>query len=377
MATFWLVLSWIFSIVLAFIAFLVLGMGGRIQFFLILGIVLLLFPPLRNLLNRIIGTSLPWWVRCVLILILIAGVVFSFFLNPATSIYKSPEYKAKLMAIYDAKLTQWPVPYESVFVDTKYGKIHVIISGPENAPPVLLIHASGLSGWSWIHNVKALNEKYCTYAIDNIGEGNKNEMKAPGKIPKTGQEIADFYTEISDNLGLSKTYVVGASIGGYISTSYALYAPERVEKLVLLGSMGYGFTPLTILTMMIAQGFPLKPVQEATFRWAFGSAPQVNESFGEWFRIYMKGTLPTPIPPSTFTPEQLRSMQVPVLAFFGTKDGVVGNSQKAKVLAQNIPGVMVEIVESGHVIGAELPGIVNSAIIDFFENSSSGKNGKE
>ena len=240
MAAFWLVLSWIFSIVLTLFAFLVLGMGGRIQFFLILGIVLLLFPPLRNLLNRIIGTSLPWWVRCLLILILIAGVVFSFFLNPATSIYKSPEYKAKLMAIYDAKLTQWPVPYESVFVDTKYGKIHVIISGPENAPPVLLIHASGLSGWSWIHNVKALNEKYRTYAIDNIGEGNKNEMKAPGKIPKTGQEIADFYTEISDNLGLSKTYVVGASIGGYISTSYALYAPERVEKLVLLGSMGYG-----------------------------------------------------------------------------------------------------------------------------------------
>ena len=143
MVTFWLALSWIFSIILIFIAFFVLGMGGRIQFFLILGIVLLLFPPIRLLLNRITGISFPWWVRCLLILILIAGVVLSFILNPATSIYKSPEYKAKLMTIYDAKLAQWPVPYESVFVNTSYGKIHVIVSGPENAPPVLLIHASG------------------------------------------------------------------------------------------------------------------------------------------------------------------------------------------------------------------------------------------
>ena len=369
MATFWLILSWVLSIAITFIAFLILGMGGRIQFFLILGVVLLLFPPLKVALSRITGISLVWWVRCLMILVLMTGVVFSFMLNPATSIYKSPEYKAKLMAIYDAKLSQWPVPYESVFVNTSYGKIHVIDSGPENAPPVLLIHASGLSGWSWIHNVKALSEKYRTYAIDNIGEGNKNEMKAPGKIPKTGQEIADFYTEIIDHLGLSKTYVVGASIGGYISTNYALYAPERVEKLVLLGSMGYGFTPLTVLTMMLAQGFPFKPVQEATFRWAFGSAPHVSESFGEWFRMYMKGTLPTPIPPSTFTLEQLRSMQVPVLAFFGTKDGVVGNAEKAKALAQNIPDVRIEVVESGHVIGAELPESVNAAIIDFFKKS--------
>lgn len=91
----------------------------------------------------------------------------------------------------------------------------------------------------------------------------------------------------------------------------------------------------------------------------------------------MKGMVPTPIPPTSFTPEQLRKMQVPTLAFFGTKDGVVGNAQKAKLLAQNIPDVIVEIIESGHVIGAELPERVNSSIIDFFENDTSEIKGKE
>ena len=370
MTTFWLILSWIFSIILTFIAFLLLGMGGRIQFFLIIVIVLLLFPPIRSVSYRITGILLPWWARILLIIALLAGIIMSFVLNPATSIYKTPEYKDRLMEIYDDKLAQWPVPYESVFVDMEYGKIHVIVSGPENAPPILLINASGLSGWSWIHNIGSLNDKFRTYAIDNIGEGNKNEMADRDKIPRTGLEIADFYAEISDKLGLSKTYVIGASIGGYIATNYALYKPEKVEKLVLLGSMGFRPTTSTVLIMTLAQGFPFKPVQEATFRWAFSEAPHVIESFGEWFRTYMMGVMPNPIPPSIFSPEQLSTLQVPTLAFFGTKDGVVGDAQKAKQLAENIPDVVVEIVESGHIIGAEIPERVNSTIIDFFEENT-------
>jgi pimeloyl-ACP methyl ester carboxylesterase len=40
-------------------------------------------------------------------------------------------------------------------------------------------------------------------------------------------------------LGIEKAYVVGASEGGFIGTNFALYTPERVEKLALLGPMGY------------------------------------------------------------------------------------------------------------------------------------------
>ena len=365
------IISWIFSVLFLLLAFLVFGMGGRIQFFLVLGITVILFPPFRVFVSNTIGLSIPWWGYVLVSIFLWCGIVLSFVLNPAKSIYKSPEYRNKLIKIYEAKLAKWPVPYESVYIDTKYGKIHVIVSGPIDGEPIVLVNASALSGWSWIHNVKSLNEKYRTFAIDNIGEGGKNEMKAPGLIPKTGQEIADFYTEITTKLGITKAYVIGASIGGYISTNYAMYTPERVKKLVLLGSMGYGFTLKTVLTMTLAQGFPIKPVQDATFRWAFGDAPQVGECFGEWFRLYMKGLVPTPIAPSTFTPEQLSQVKVPTLAFFGTEDGVIGDAQKARLLAQNIPDIKIEIVASGHVIGAELPEEVNSKIIAFFQEDTS------
>lgn len=368
MLTFFHILSWFFCLLFALLALMLFGMGGRFQFFLILGIVLILAPPFRHLIQDAVHFKIHWWLYVLAGIALWLGVILSFVLNPAESIYKSDFYKAKLMEIYDARLAAWPVPYESLYLDTRYGKIHVIASGHENAPPVLLINASALSGWSWIHNVQDLNKDYRTYAIDNIGEGGKNEMLAPGKIPRTGKEIAGFYSEICDLLGIEKTHVIGASVGGFISTNFALHAPERVNKLVLLGSMGYGSTKKTIIAMTIAQGFPIKPIQDATFKWAFGNDEVVNTSFGEWFRIYMKGLIPTPIKPTTFKPSALKQLQVPTLAYFGTNDGVIGNADAAAELARNIPDIEIRIVESGHVIGAELPELVNKEILTFLGN---------
>lgn len=366
MATVLNLLSWVFCIVFALVSVLVFGMGGRLQFFLILGIALILAPPIRQLIQNAVHFNIAWWAFLILGVVLWSGVLLSFVLNPAKSIYKSDHYKERLIELYDAKLAEWPVSYESVFLDTQYGKIHIIVSGDENAPAILLVNASALSGWSWIHNVQALSKEYRVFAIDNIGEGGKNEMLIPGNIPNTGEEIAEFYTGICDQLGIQKAHIIGASIGGFISTNIALHAPERVDKLVLLGSMGYGSTTKTVIAMTLAQGFPIKPVQEATFRWAFGDDETVNDSFGEWFRIYMKGLVPTPIKPTTFTSLQLEQLKVPTLAYFGTNDGVIGDADAAEALAQNIPDVEIRIVESGHVIGAELSAKVNQEILDFF-----------
>jgi pimeloyl-ACP methyl ester carboxylesterase len=94
-------------------------------------------------------------------------------------------------------------------------------------------------------------------------------------------------------------------------------------------------------------------------------------SFGEWFRITMKGLIPTPIPPKSLRPEDLQKIKAPTLAYFGTKDGVIGDAEKAKQLAENIPDVRVVIVESGHIIGVELADRVNTEIVDFLEENES------
>lgn len=103
-------------------------------------------------------------------------------------------------------------------------------------------------------------------------------------ILKTGQDQAELYADISDKLGVDKAYVVGASEGGFIGSNFALHFPERVEKLILLGPMGYAGAAQSILRITFAQLFPLRPIQESTFRWAFSDSPRLVDEFGEWFR---------------------------------------------------------------------------------------------
>ena len=287
-------------------------------------------------------------------------------MSTARSIYKSPEIEAKLMGIYDARLGQWPVPYESIFLDTTYGKVHAIVSGPEDAPPALLLHASGLSAWSWLYNVEELNKHYRTYAIDTIGDAGKSVLSDLDNYPQDGQALSAFYLEISDKLGVNSAYVVGASQGGFIGTNVALYAPERVKKLVLLGPMGYAGTERTVVRIVLATLFPFKSIQDSTFRWAFGDDPGVQEACVEWFRLVMTGVIPKQARPKTFSPEQLQSLQVPVLLVLGERDGLVGNPENAKKLAQNIADVQTVVLNTGHAVGVERPEEVNSLICNFF-----------
>jgi pimeloyl-ACP methyl ester carboxylesterase len=278
------------------------------------------------------------------------------------------------MEIYDAKMEEWPVPYESVYVDTSYGTAHVIVSGPEGAPPMLLLHASGVPAWSWTHNVEDLSRQYRTYAIDLIGDVGRSEYRSLEHRMQDDQDEAELYAEIADGLGVGKAYVVGASEGGFIGTNYALTFPERVEKLALLGPMGYSGavqTARTLLRMMFSMFFPLKPIQENTFRWALSDDPGLGEAFGVWFRLVKSGTNPVKVALMPFKPEQRQSIQVPVLLVLGERDNLVGDPARATALVQDIPDVRVEVVDAGHLMGAEKPEQVNALILDllFFARS--------
>ena len=65
-----------------------------------------------------------------------------------------------------------------------------------------------------------------------------------------------------------------------------------VEKLALLGPMGYSGALNSIIRITLSQIFPLKPIQDATFKWAFGTNPVVESEFGSWFQLILSGLYP-------------------------------------------------------------------------------------
>ena len=362
------ILAWIFSALLGVLALSMFLTGNTMRGILLVVAILLLLPPVQSLIKYQTGKVIPPLARVVGAVVMVGLFGWSMSKDVKSSIYFTPQVQTEMMAIYDAKLAQWPTPYETRYVDTSYGKVHVIVSGPENAPRVLLLNAGQMAGWSWMTNVGALNEGYRTYAIDTIGEPGKSELSDINRFPKNGAQWSDLLVEITDTLGVQKAYVVGASNGGFLALNYAIRYPERIEKMALLGAMG--LTPSTnenIMRITFAQMFPLKWVQNNTIQWSFGDDPELHAQIDDWFYLVFK-TAPQQSPPITMKAEELQQVHVPTLALLGTEDNLMGDLGAVRKLASNVPGIEIVEIEASHLMGMEKPDKCNQLILDFFGN---------
>ena len=74
--------------------------------------------------------------------------------------FKSLEGKAEYYEAYDATMSGWPVDFNSIQVPTCAGLTHVIASGLEDAPPLVLLPMTFMSATMWIFNVGELKPKF-------------------------------------------------------------------------------------------------------------------------------------------------------------------------------------------------------------------------
>jgi pimeloyl-ACP methyl ester carboxylesterase len=109
---------------------------------------------------------------------------------------------------------------------------------------VMLIHGSGpgvTSYANWRVVLPALAENFRVVAPDMVGFG---YSERPANIEYGVQTWADQVIGLMDALDVRQAHMVGNSFGGAIALRIATRHPERVDKLVLMGSMGVSF-PIT------------------------------------------------------------------------------------------------------------------------------------
>jgi hypothetical protein len=56
--------------------------------------------------------------------------------------FRSPAARAKYIELYDSIMRDWPVAYEERDVSTSFGSTHVVVTGKESAPPLVLFHGA-------------------------------------------------------------------------------------------------------------------------------------------------------------------------------------------------------------------------------------------
>lgn len=359
------ILKWLLAI-LIFLFSIATFMGHSYlqTFFLWLTVAAILYWPglIQKRLKKRTSVTLRWAI--VIMLLVLSFVVFK--PEPKSSIYISEKYHEELIDIYNRNMQYWPSDTEDIYINTKYGSVHVLSCGDKGNPPLVMIHAASMGAHSWADNLEPLLDHYRIYSVDNIGSGNKSELLDPLIYPETQEEIADHFAEIMDALGVKRSPVFGASNGGFIAMCYTYYYPERVKSLSLFGPMG--LTQLTgnsIMMLSIASMYPFEFIRDKVAVWALGHADIVRNKYGEWFNCILKGTIPslgTPVPMSR---EQKLKMTLPVLLLLGTEDHIVGDAETARKIGEDYPDIRIEVLESGHLIATEHASYVNSAISDF------------
>lgn len=106
------------------------------------------------------------------------------------------------------------------------------VSGPRSGQPILFIHGVTDSSHSWSAVMPYLNDQYRLYAPTLRGHGDSDKPAGGYNISVFAEDMIAFM----DKLAIDQAIVVGHSLGSLVASQLASVYPERVSKLVLIGS---------------------------------------------------------------------------------------------------------------------------------------------
>lgn len=177
--------------------------------------------------------------------------------------------------------------------------VHDIGSGH----PVLLIHGSGagVSAWAnWRLVMPVLAQQARVIAPDMVGFGftDRLDLSQPGQRYDMDTWVRQA-VGVLDALGIEKTDLVGNSFGGALALALSIRHPQRVRRLVLMGSVGvpfaltpgldaaWGYTPslenMRKLLDVFAYDRSLVTDELARLRYEASIQPGFQESFAAMF----------------------------------------------------------------------------------------------
>ncbi|SHF28651.1 Pimeloyl-ACP methyl ester carboxylesterase [Fodinibius roseus] len=109
-------------------------------------------------------------------------------------------------------------------------------AGDPNGRTILLFHGKNFNGAYFGEVMQALlDEGFNVLAPDQIGFGKSTK---PDYYHYTFQQLAQNTKALADSLGISRTVVLGHSMGGMLATRFSLMYPGTVETLVLENPIG-------------------------------------------------------------------------------------------------------------------------------------------
>ena len=263
-------------------------------------------------------------------------------------------------------------PYDEKFdIPTGFGTVRVYrFAGPDTRP-VILLPGRNASTPMWGANLGGLLAHRTVFAVDLLGEpGLSVQQRRLGDA----DDQAQWFDEMLTGLALRSPHVMGVSFGGWTAANYAVRRPGRVASLTLLDPvMTFAPIPIATMLMMIPMALPAVPesVRRRVLRWIAGGA-EVDDSVPV-AALIASGTkdfvLRQPAP-TRFTADQLRALDVPVLALIAGRS-VIHDAERAAATARKLlPRGQVELwADASHAINGEYPDEIAETAAAFWERA--------
>ncbi len=290
------------------------------------------------------------------------------------STYKSIEGYQEVQNSYNSVLKIWPVPCESKYINTSYGQTHIITWGKRNNPPLVLLHGGGNCALMWIFIAEQLADNFYVIAPDTVGDVG---LSVPIKPFADTNDYSEWFSELLNNIGLSKVNVAGISWGGGIALQIALKYPNRINRMVLM-CPAWGIKMLRIWAFLYhslpVAVFPSPERVRNLLGWLSVKRPVFADREGDAIVNYLVVALkhyksPKQVNPVIFTDEELKRIKVPILLLIGDNEVIYSNPMEVvNRVKNNIPDNAVKIIpRAGHALFYDRPDIVSKEIIGFLK----------
>ena len=237
-------------------------------------------------------------------------------------------------------------------------------------PPLLLVQGVGLARNGWGPALDLLAERFAVIAYDNRGIGDSDAPPGPYSVAM----LAGDALRVLEEAGVSRTHVLGASLGGLVAQYLAAEHPERVDRVVLCcatpgRSEAFPVPEPTLRLLAEAAALDRETAMRRFTRNAL-SAGASDELVAE----IVRRRLETPqdlaawgaqvAAGAGFQGVELGRIAAPTLVLHGSEDDVV-DSRNSALLADAIPCARRQGLAGGHMFWWEAPAEFTRVVAEF------------
>ncbi|HRQ36525.1 MAG TPA: alpha/beta hydrolase [Chloroflexota bacterium] len=285
--------------------------------------------------------------------------------------------------------------YEHHFIQTNGMTLHVVMAGPADGPPIILLHGFPECWFGWHKQIPALAAQgFRVIVPDQRGYNLSDKPRSVAAYHL--DELAKDVVGLMDALGYQDVYLAGHDWGAVVGWWLALYFPQRLRKLAILNvpfptvaveairagnreQMRKSWYVLAFqLPWLAERGFRQQNVGEGrnilrrtSHKNTFTEAelmvyehawekPGAVTAMLNWYRANLRLFLTTPSPPPG-------SVQTPTLMLWGEQDRALGKELAPPSIALCADGRLVLFPDASHWLQHDEAEAVNRRLAEFFQ----------